>query len=187
MQSVRQTAARAARTARTNLPRQQRRYAHDSHHHGPQEPVNEHFGMGFYLPLSMIPAGYALYKASEPDEHGNKPTLTRWMAKYIDMQDEWQRINDLHVRLVEEAGRDRQLFLHAQGSETVELQFPDQFNVGSPYNVSAGSQVDLTKVIQKYQREANEENERKLQQLRDGTLPIEQPFESTYERAMRHH
>lgn len=48
-------------------------------------------------------------------------------------------------------------------------------SMGSPYNVPAGSQVSMSKVVEKYKKEANEENERKLEQLRNGTLPAEQP------------
>jgi hypothetical protein len=50
-------------------------------------------------------------------------------------------------------------------------------NVGSPYNVPAGSQVSMEKVIAKYKRINNEENERKLENLRNNKIPSEQPFE----------
>jgi hypothetical protein len=48
MQSLRRTAVTAARTGRTTLPRQQRRFAHDEHAHGHgHEPVNEPIGVRF--------------------------------------------------------------------------------------------------------------------------------------------
>ena len=50
------------------------------------------------------------------------------------------------------------------------------FNVGSPYNVPAGSQVNLDKVIEKYRREAFEDNERKLQQQIEGKIPPDPPY-----------
>ena len=46
-------------------------------------------------------------------------------------------------------------------------------NVGSPYNVPAGSSVNLDKVIAKYKKEHYEDQAKKLKQLRDGTLPAE--------------
>jgi hypothetical protein len=49
-------------------------------------------------------------------------------------------------------------------------------NVGSPYNVPAGSQVSMEQVIEKYKRIANEENERKLQAIRNNEIKSEQPF-----------
>lgn len=50
-------------------------------------------------------------------------------------------------------------------------------NVGSPFNVPAGSQANMDKVIAKYKKEAYEDNERKLEALRNGTIKSEQPFE----------
>lgn len=50
-------------------------------------------------------------------------------------------------------------------------------NVGSPYNVPAGSQVQMEKVIEKYKKLGNEENERKLEALRNNQIKSEQPFE----------
>lgn len=50
-------------------------------------------------------------------------------------------------------------------------------NVGSPYNVPAGSQVDMAKVIEKYKKLAYEDNERKLEALRNNQIKSEQPVE----------
>jgi hypothetical protein len=54
-------------------------------------------------------------------------------------------------------------------------------NVGSPYNVPAGSTVNLDKVIAKYEKEHYEDQAKKLKQLLDGTLPAEQPAENPAE------
>lgn len=57
-------------------------------------------------------------------------------------------------------------------------------NVGSPYNVMAGSQVNMEKVIQKFKKEAYEAEERKHEALRNNQIRSEQPIEkvlgSTY-------
>jgi hypothetical protein len=50
-------------------------------------------------------------------------------------------------------------------------------NVGSPYNVPAGSQNNMAKVIEKYKRLANEDNERKLEALRNNQIKSEQPLD----------
>ena len=50
-------------------------------------------------------------------------------------------------------------------------------NQGSPYNVPAGSQNSMEKVIAKYRKEAAEDNERKLEASRNNTVVGEQPFE----------
>lgn len=53
-----------------------------------------------------------------------------------------------------------------------------QFNVGAPWNVPAGhGSANIDAVIAKYEKEAYEENERKLKQLRENKVPCEQPFE----------
>jgi hypothetical protein len=49
-------------------------------------------------------------------------------------------------------------------------------NVGSPYNVPAGSQVSMEKVIEKYKKIAYEDNEAKLEALRENKIKSEQPF-----------
>lgn len=50
-------------------------------------------------------------------------------------------------------------------------------NVGSPFNVQAGSQVQMEKVIEKYKKLAYEDNERKLEALRNNQIKSEQPFD----------
>ena len=49
-------------------------------------------------------------------------------------------------------------------------------NQGSPWNVPAGHSANLDAVIEHYKKKNYEENERKLQELRDGTLKAEQPI-----------
>ena len=53
------------------------------------------------------------------------------------------------------------------------------FNTGSPWNVPAGhGSANLDTLIAKYEKEAYEENDRKLKQLRDNNVPVEKEFES---------
>lgn len=53
-------------------------------------------------------------------------------------------------------------------------------NAGSPYNVPAGSQVPMTSVIEKYQKIAYEDNERKLEALANNEIKGEQPFDKNH-------
>ena len=57
------------------------------------------------------------------------------------------------------------------------------FNTGSPWNVPAGQTANLDELIAKYQKEAYEANEKKLQQLRENKVPAEQPYDSNVTRA----
>ncbi len=50
-------------------------------------------------------------------------------------------------------------------------------NNGSPYNVPAGSQVQMEAVIEKYKKIAYEDNERKLEALANDEIKSEQPFQ----------
>lgn len=50
-------------------------------------------------------------------------------------------------------------------------------NQGSPYNVPAGQVNNMEKVIEKFKKEAYEDNERKLEALRNNEIKSEQPWE----------
>ena len=51
-----------------------------------------------------------------------------------------------------------------------------QFNFGSPWNVPAGQgSTNIDRVVEKFEKEAYEENAKKLQQLRENKVPAEQP------------
>ncbi|KAH6638450.1 hypothetical protein C7974DRAFT_306861 [Boeremia exigua] len=175
MQSLRRTAVAAARTSRTTLSRQTRRYAHDEHAHGHAAPVNESLGRGFFWATIWIPAGMGLYLVSKNSDQ-DRPFLTRLVDKYTELEEQRTKRNDLHVRMVEQAGEDRVLFNNAKPQEYVDMRFPEIMNAGSPYNVPAGSQVPMTSVIEKYQKLAYEDNERKLEALANDEIKSEQPF-----------
>lgn len=59
-----------------------------------------------------------------------------------------------------------------------------QFNHGSPWNVGAGhGSINLEKVIEKYEKEAQEEQTKRLQQVRENKVPAEQPVQRLIRRA----
>ncbi|KAF2682808.1 hypothetical protein K458DRAFT_419640 [Lentithecium fluviatile CBS 122367] len=177
MQSLRRTAVTAARKGRTTLSRQPRRYAHDAHGHGHAEPVNEPMGTGFWITMGFIPAGWAIYWVSSSDDPNAPPFFTRMIDKYTAVQEYWADRNDMHVQLIERAGSDRVLFVNTKPQEYIAMKFPEIMNQGSPYNIPAGSQNNMEKVIAKYRKEAAEDNERKLEAIRNNTVKGEQPFE----------
>ncbi|KAF2806662.1 uncharacterized protein BDZ99DRAFT_500758 [Mytilinidion resinicola] len=176
MLSLRRTALASARTARAAVPRLRRSAHHDAHHDAHHGPVNELFGPKFYIGVAAIPALLGLYYVSRSSD-GDRPFLYRYIDSYSEYKAFWAEQNDIHVKALERAGADRNLFIHSKGQQTVDLKFPDIFNrifnVGSPYNVPAGSSVNLDKLIAKYEKESYEAQEAKLQALKDGTLPVE--------------
>jgi len=135
-------------------------------------------GTGFYATLAVIPAGWALYYASRKGSDNSEPFFTRMISSATaGWNDQWAQQNAHHVQMLEQAGADRALFNYAQPVYHVDMRFPEMMNAGSPYNVPAGSQVNMDKVIAKYKKLANEDNERKLAAIRDNTVRSEQPFE----------
>lgn len=51
-------------------------------------------------------------------------------------------------------------------------------NMGSPWNVAAGQgSVNIDALIAKYEKEAFEDNEKKMQQLQENRVPREQPVD----------
>jgi hypothetical protein len=142
---------------------------------------------------------------------------------YTERTERWAKSNDLHVRMIEQAGEDRVLFQNTRPQEHVNMRFPEYvynydsplqntpidgsetrhihlpnseagvqymrttvltvrriMNVGSPYNVPAGSQVQMDKVIEKYRKIAYEDNERKHEALRNNEIKSEQPFDKAH-------
>ncbi|KAF4309081.1 hypothetical protein GTA08_BOTSDO02680 [Botryosphaeria dothidea] len=180
MLAVRRSAARAAQASRAPIARQSRRYAHDSHghhhhdaHHGPKE---EQFSTGFYVAIGLIPTAVLFYHwTGSASDEGRKPYFTRMISAYDGYKQEWADRNKLHTDMIEQAAFDRNLFLNTTPRRHVDLTFPEQFNTGSPYNVPAGSQADITKVVEHYEKVNYEENARKLEALKNGTLKAEQP------------
>ncbi|GIZ40135.1 hypothetical protein CKM354_000348700 [Cercospora kikuchii] len=191
MQPVRRTAVRPVRQqlrART-AQQGQRRFAGD--HHGPElvsegqaahdkHPPNhnESFGAGFFVALAALPVSLALYKLTAQSS-SEQPYFTRLIRDtYADYAVKWAQRNDLHTQAMQQAASDRALFLNEpnQQARTVDLKYPEIVNASSPWNVRAGhGSANLDELIAKYEKEAVEENERKLQQVKENKVPVEQP------------
>jgi hypothetical protein len=79
----------------------------------------------------LIPASLALYKyatAPSADAGGGEQQpalLTRLIRYYSDYRDRWETRNALHVKMVEQAAHDRNLFYSAKGTHAVDLRFPE--------------------------------------------------------------
>ncbi|TKA63597.1 hypothetical protein B0A49_04671 [Cryomyces minteri] len=157
-----------------------RRWAHDAHdstHQAPPLPANESLGKGFYIAVGLLPLSFALYKFSRMNTD-EQPAFTRWINSYSNWKEKWTDRNDLHTRMIEQAGADRNLFLNTVGSGKVNLKFPEIFNTGAPWNVPAGhGGANMDKLIAHYEKENFEEQEKKMQALRDGSITAEQPVQ----------
>ncbi|KAK0265341.1 hypothetical protein LTR91_010575 [Friedmanniomyces endolithicus] len=191
MQAAQRTALRSARRLRPQVTQKQpRRFetqgaepssfkAEGGH---ANYPKNESFGSAFYLTLAAIPLSLALYNFTRQGT-GEQPWATRYIIDtYNGYAEKWARRNDIHTQMIEQAASDKLLFINeaSHGPRLVDLRFPEQFNVGSPYNVPAGQgSANLDHVIAKFERESYADNERKLKQLKENNVPCEQPLPET--------
>jgi hypothetical protein len=65
-----------------------------------------------------------LYLVSQNSD-SERPFLTRMMDKYAEAEEKRQKRNDIHVRMIEQAGEDRVLFMNAKPQEYVDMRFPE--------------------------------------------------------------
>ena len=79
---------------------------------------------GFYLTVALIPASLALYKLSAQNED-SQPYFTRLINSFDSWKNDWADRNDLHTKAIEQAARDRNLFLNSPGTRHVDLKFPE--------------------------------------------------------------
>ncbi|KAF2151394.1 hypothetical protein K461DRAFT_269631 [Myriangium duriaei CBS 260.36] len=180
MQSLRRAPTQARLASRSLARQQPRRYAHDSHgahHDAHPAPANESFGKGFFIALAAVPLSIAAYQFTAS---GGKPWFTRLIEGYTASDETWNRRNDLHVQAVELAGRDKALFFNGSGqvSRTVDVRFPEAINSASPFNVQAGhGHSSIEDAIAKYEKLNHEENAKRLQNLKDGNIRSEKPYD----------
>ncbi|KAI9769679.1 MAG: hypothetical protein M1840_003916 [Geoglossum simile] len=124
-------------------------------------PKNESIGKPFYIALTLLPLTFLVYKLSIDQEN----PVTKLIRKYSDYRDRWTERNALHTRMTEQAAFDRNLFQSSPGGKVVELRFPEIFNTGAPWNVSAGHQANLGELIAHYEKQNRDEEARKVAAL----------------------
>lgn len=81
--------------------------------------------MGFWASIAVFPVGYGLYVISRANADNSRPFLTRIIDKYTESQERAAARNDMHVRMIEQAGEDRVLFMNTQPQEYVDMKFPE--------------------------------------------------------------
>ncbi|OQE32861.1 hypothetical protein PENFLA_c001G02425 [Penicillium flavigenum] len=159
-------ARRSAPSTRQLLRTQRRWGSHAAH-----EPVNEGFGRSFYVTCGSIASAYLLYRVSQSNEKSGEPSwISGLISKWAPSQEVFEQRNAIHTAMMEKAATDRHL-LGSQGPpEAFALRQPDMMNAGSPYNVSPGSQADLSHVVAHYQRKNQEIEESRVARMKDGKV-----------------
>ncbi|ERS95995.1 NADH:ubiquinone oxidoreductase 17.8kD subunit [Sporothrix schenckii 1099-18] len=151
---ARLTAAPAVRFASTDSHGDH----HDHHeHHG---PVDEPMGTAWYIAVGAIPLTYALYTLSRPGKDGEPTAIEAYLNKFSYLREQWETRGHLHTAAVEQAAHDKNLFYTVERSSNIDLRYPEVFQSSSPYNIPAGHNVNLDKVVAHYREQHNKEVER---------------------------
>ncbi|KAJ5997647.1 hypothetical protein N7499_005958 [Penicillium canescens] len=158
-------AARRSATSTRQLLRTQRRWGS----HAAHEPVNEGVGRSFYVTVGSLASAYLLYRVSQSNQDSGAPSwISGLISKWTPSQETFEQRNAIHTAIMEKAAEDRHL-LQSQGPrEAYELKQPDMMNTGSPYNLAAGSRVDLSHVVAHYERKNQEIDEARAVRMKDG-------------------
>ncbi|KAF7527427.1 hypothetical protein PCG10_002830 [Penicillium crustosum] len=173
-------AARRSALSTRQLLRTQRRWGS----HAAHEPVNESFGVSssspadrnqtrrsFYVTCGSVASAFILYHVSKSNEESGSPSwISSLIEKWTPSQEVFEQRNAIHTAIMEKVAADRHL-LGSQGpAEAFSLRQPDMMNSGSPYNVSPGSQADLSHVVAHYQRKNQEAEEARVARMKDGKV-----------------
>ncbi|CAI7599901.1 hypothetical protein PENPOL_c008G03185 [Penicillium polonicum] len=160
-------AARRSALSTRQLLRTQRRWGS----HAAHEPVNESFGRSFYVTCGSVASAFILYHVSKSNEESGSPSwISSLIEKWTPSQEVFEQRNAIHTAIMEKVASDRHL-LGSQGpAEAFSLRQPDMMNSGSPYNVSPGSQADLSHVVAHYQRKNQEAEEARVARMKDGKV-----------------
>ncbi|EQL00141.1 hypothetical protein G6O67_007030 [Ophiocordyceps sinensis] len=161
MFAARQRAGYLAR----QLQRPARSYASDAHgHHAPDAPVNESFGKGSMSAVAVFFGG-VLFFQFKPKE-GEESAIRNWIGKYTSRPEDWEEINALHTKAMEQAGFDRNLFENASNKHRfVNVSYPEALQSHAPRNIRAGHIRHLDDVVEHFRQQHIKDEERKAKKL----------------------
>ncbi|EGR50982.1 uncharacterized protein TRIREDRAFT_120836 [Trichoderma reesei QM6a] len=159
--------SRAVCAAR-QLQRTSRTYASDAHGHGhghhSAAPVNESFGKGSVIAVATF-LGTVLVYQFRPQETDNW-NVSNLLTKYRSKAEDWEAINSLHTKAMEQAGFDRNLFENASNKHRfVDVAYPEAFQSHAQRNIQAGHLVNMDHVVEHYRQQHLKAEEKKAAKL----------------------
>ncbi|KAL4888695.1 hypothetical protein BDV59DRAFT_136721 [Aspergillus ambiguus] len=165
---ARRSVASARLLLRNQPPRRFGSHAADHGHHA--EPVNESFGRSFYVTIGTFASCYVLYRLSKSNqESGSQSWISGLIDKWTPSEKIFEERNAIHTVAMEKAANDRHLFQSQGPRAAFELKQPEvSFHAVAPYNVPAGSDVDLSHVAAHYERENKAKDESRVARMKDG-------------------
>ncbi|KAM0254441.1 hypothetical protein ACHAQJ_006781 [Trichoderma viride] len=158
MFAARQRAVCVAR----QLQRTSRTYASEAHGHHSPAPVNESFGKGSVIALGTF-LGTVLIYQFRPQDSDNWSNV---LAKYRSKTEDWEAINSLHTKAMEQAGYDRNLFQNGSTKRAyVEVSYPEAFQSHAQRNIQAGHLANIDHVVEHYRQQHLKTEEKKAAKL----------------------
>ncbi|KAF4968489.1 hypothetical protein FSARC_4134 [Fusarium sarcochroum] len=151
---------RAACVAR-QLQRTARTYASDAHGHHKAAEVNESFSTGSLLAVGAFFGSVLVYQFVPKDKEG-----LSIIDKYTSRGRDWEEINALHTKAMEQAGYDRNLFENGGNTHRfVDVAFPEAMTSYAPRNHMAGHLANMDHVVEHYRQQHLKEEDRKATKL----------------------
>ncbi|PNY23367.1 NADH-ubiquinone oxidoreductase 17.8 kDa subunit, mitochondrial [Tolypocladium capitatum] len=141
-----------------------RGYASDAHGHHKPAAVNESFGKGSIATVAVFFGGVLLYQFAPAK--GEDSAITSLISKYTSRSEDWEQINALHTKAMEQAGFDRNLFENASNKHRfVDVAYPEAFQSHAPRNIQAGHLIHLDNVVEHYRQQHVKAEEQKARKL----------------------
>ncbi|CAL3966336.1 unnamed protein product [Diplocarpon coronariae] len=136
------------------------------HHHHHEGPKTESLGAQFFVTIALVPISVGVYTASRPDAQGNPRGFSNLIGYYKELNEKFEARNSLHTAASQAAAFDKNLFLSAPGTKHVDLRFPEIFNTGSPFNISAGQGPrNMDALVAHYEKKNADAEEAKIKEL----------------------
>jgi len=80
---------------------------------------------GFYFAIATVPFAYFLYRTTRSVKAGEEPYVTKVIRQYELWLESWRDRNELHTKMVEQAGYDRLILQHSPASKAVDIKFTE--------------------------------------------------------------
>ncbi|KAJ5092188.1 hypothetical protein NUU61_007058 [Penicillium alfredii] len=125
----------------------------------------------FYVTIGSFASAYLLYRVSKSNQESDSPSwISSFISKWTPSQEVFEERNAIRTAVMEKAAHDRHLFQSQGPREAYDLKQPEMMNAGSPFNVSPGSQADLSAVVAHYQRQNKEMEDARIARTKDGKV-----------------
>ncbi|KAH6960970.1 hypothetical protein HG530_004699 [Fusarium avenaceum] len=146
------------------LQRTARTYASDAHAHHKAPEVNESFSTGSLIAVGSF-FGTVLIYQFVPKE-GEESSILNFINKHTSRGRDWEEINALHTKAMEQAGYDRNLFENASNKHRfVDVAYPEAMTSYASRNHIAGHLANMDYVVEHYRQQHLKEEERKATKL----------------------